>query len=594
MSAPRASAHQGSQLIQRLTGIARRPVVLQSALLAALLLTFLLSVSQVRAYTGAIQRDSFTLQGEIPAPVLRYTPPADSRLPVVAVIAHGYAASKEIMSSFAVDLAKQGITVYTFDFPGHGASTAFYGGPAHNGSGVVAQLVSTLGEVVDYATAHAPPQAKLVLLGYSLGTIAVGDYALQHPDMANLQATVLVAGILQDKPTLTNPRNLLVLTGQFDLPGINDIARNAIAAACATPASIVRGSSYQCEVNAADWRKRVILPGLDHISIVTAASTHDVVIQWLGQTVDSRIGQTPVNADNRLHWMLVGFLAALLAIVPLVKLLSLAFRLRPAPDGPDEAVEATDGVELVAGEPQTELTEEQEAPTPGLPRLLGFGALIGSLALGLVALRLALPSSFWGPDPFPFTFLRQQVSADVAIFFLFAGALLTATIWGVRRFRARVTLPPWREALPQGLIAAIVTAFLTLTLGSLSTYAWESLALEPQRLWRGAVYAVMVWPFFFGLRSLLRAMGPRLKHPVLADLGASLLVVAALVGAIMMNFGRLSYLGILLPIVAILLLLFAGISAVARHTLWHPVALISVLEAFLLAWVLSATLPLVA
>ncbi|HET9110714.1 MAG TPA: hypothetical protein VFN78_07815, partial [Ktedonobacterales bacterium] len=96
------------------------------------------------------------------------------------------------------------------------------------------------------------------------------------------------------------------------------------------------------------------------------------------------------------------------------------------------------------------------------------------------------------------------------------------------------------------------------------------------------------------LRSLLRAMAPRLKHPVLADLGASLLIVASLVGAIVMNFGRLSYLGILLPIVAILLLLFAGISAVARHTVWRPVALISVLEAFLLAWILSATLPLVA
>lgn len=586
MSAPRAAVQQGSRVIQRLTSIVRRPVVFQSALLAALLLTFLLSVSQVRAYTGAIQRDSFTLQGAIPAPVLRYTPPANSRLPVVAVVAHGYAASKEIMSSFAVDLAKQGITVYTFDFPGHGASTAYYGGPAHNGSGVVKQLVSTLGEVVDYATAHAPPHAKVVLLGYSLGTIAVGEYALQHPNMANLQATVLVAGILQDKPTLTNPRNLLVLSGQFDLPGINDIARNAIAAACATPASVIRGTSYQCEVNATDSRKRVILPGLDHISIVTAASTHDVVINWLGKTVDPHIGQAPVNADSRLHWMLVGFLAALLSVVPLVKLLALAFRLRPAQAEPTPAEEAA----VVEAVPLVEAPET----TPGLSRLLGFGALVGSLALGLLALRLALPSSFWGPDPFPFTFLRQQVSADVAIFFLFAGALLTAALWGVRRFRVHITLPPWREALPQGVIAALVTVFLTLTLGGLSTYAWESLALDPQRLWRGAVYAVMVWPFFFGLRSLLRAMAPRLKHPVLADLGASLLIVASLVGAIVMNFGRLSYLGILLPIVAILLLLFAGISAVARHTVWRPVALISVLEAFLLAWILSATLPLVA
>ena len=172
--------------------------------------------------------------------------------------------------------------------------------------------------------------------------------------------------------------------------------------------------------------------------------------------------------------------------------------------------------------------------------------------------------------------------------------LLAAVMWGVRRFRAHLTLPSWREAGLQAGIAAVVTAFLTLTLGGLSTYAWESLALEPQRLWRGAVYALMVLPFFFGMRSLLRAMAPRLRHPVLADLGASVLIIAALVGAIVMNFGRLSYLGILLPIVIILLLLFAAFSAVARRTLQHPVALVAVLEAFLLAWVISATLPLVA
>src|SRR5487761_2145364 len=328
MSAPRLPVMQRTRVTQRLTSVLRRPIVFNSALLVALLLTFFVASTQVRAYAGAIQRDSFTLQGAIPTPVLRYTPPASGRGPVVAVLAHGYAADKEIMSAFAVDLAKQGITVYTFDFPGHGASTAFYGGVTH--TDVVDQLVSSLGEVVNYATAHSPPQTKLVLLGYSLGTIAVGEYALRHPNMANLQATVLVAGILSDMPTLTTPRNLLVLSGQFDLPGINDIARNLISAACATPASLIHGTTYQCEVNATDLRKRVILPGLDHISIVTAASTHDVVIQWLGKTVDARIGQTPVNADVRLHWMLVGFLAALLAIAPLIRLLALAFRLRPA------------------------------------------------------------------------------------------------------------------------------------------------------------------------------------------------------------------------------------------------------------------------
>lgn len=107
---------------------------------------------------------------------------------------------------------------------------------------------------------------------------------------------------------------------------------------------------YERRVGAIDGRKRVILQGLDHISIVTAASTHAVVLSWLGKTMDARIGQTPVNADVRLHLMLVGFLAALLALAPLIALLSRRFRLR-----------------------------------------LALGA-------GLIGLWAALPTSFWAPD----------------------------------------------------------------------------------------------------------------------------------------------------------------------------------------------------
>ena len=574
MALVRAPVAWGNGMLATWNRVRARPAALHGALLAALLLIFLFATAQTQAYAGAVRRDAFTLGGAIPTPVLRYTPPASAQTPVVAVLAHGYSASKEIMSSFATDLAKQGVTVYTFDFPGHGASPTVYGGPNH--SGVVDQLVGALSEVVDYAMAHAPPHAKLVLLGYSLGTIAVGEYALRHPTMASLQATVLVAGILKDKPNLTAPRNLLVLSGQYDLPGINDIARDSIASACGATANAIRGAIYTCQTHTTDQRKRVILPGLDHISIVTAASTHNTVIQWLGATVDPRIGSAPVNADVRLHWMLAGFIAALLAIGPLIQLLALATRLRPAQRRESLATAPADDSSAMA------------------PALLGFGALAGALMVALLGLRAYLPSSFWAADPFPFTFLRQQVSADVAIFFVLAGALLGAVLWWTPRLRGAVTLPPWREGLAQGLIALAVTVFLMLTVGALSTYAWESLALDPQRLWRGVVYAILLWPFFFALRSLLRAMAPRFRRPALADLSASLLILLALVGAILMNFGRLSYLGILLPVFAIIVLLLVGASAWMRRTVAHPVALMATLEALLLAWTLAATLPLVA
>jgi hypothetical protein len=226
--------------------------------------------------------------------------------------------------------------------------------------------------------------------------------------------------------------------------------------------------------------------------------------------------------------------------------------------------------------------------------LPGFGALVGALLVALLILRLVLPRDFWAPEPFPFGFLGQQVSADVAIFFFFAGIALLAMSRGIRELAHRIPGPPRYEILRQVLLAAGATAFLSVTLGGLSSYAWESLALDPLRLWRGAAYTLMVWPFFFGLRSLLIAMAPRLRHPVAVDFTASLLVLVALGGIIVLNFERLAYLGILLPIVAIMLIILAGVAAWSRRVAAHPVILIATLESLLLAWILSATLPLIA
>lgn len=542
-------------------------------LLLVLLAVFSLASFQVRAYEQGISRQSFLLRGAIPVPVLRFTPQAGQRLNVVAVLAHGYSANKELMSSLAVDLAKQGITAYTFDFPGHGASPVTYGGA--DGLTPVKGLVVSLGEVVDYALAHAPaPNTRLVLVGYSLGTIAVGEYALQHPSQSAIAATVLVAGILGDRPTRTVPRSLLVLSGQFDLPGINETAQRVMAAGCGVSAQAIT-NIYQCGSSLATERRRVVLAGLDHISIVTAGSTHAVMLNWLHATVDPRIGAVPVNPDARLHWMLLGFFAAALATLPLLALGAAALRLRPQATGgarPDE----------VAIRP----------PVAGWLALLAYcGTLLGALVL----LKLYLPSSFWAPEPFPFGFMRQQVSGDTAVLLLLAGILLVGTLALVPALRCAAAWPRWAGWWRQVILALAVAAFLYATVGGLSSFAWESLALSPARLWRAGVYVLLVLPFFVGLRALLGAATRRRPYRgALAELGYTLLILMAFGAAIAMNFERLSYLGILLPIVAIALLASAGIAAWAHRVLAHPTLVLALGQALLLGWLLAASLPLIA
>lgn len=561
-------------VLRHLSRPARVRLLASLAAFLVALAVFALATLQVLGYESSIKRTSFTLQDAIPLPIIRYTP-LRHPLNVIAIIAHGYSADKEMMSGLAVDLARHGITVYTFDFPGHGTSTVPYGGQTH--TGVVKELVASVGEVTDYALAQpASAHARLVLIGYSLGTIAVGDYALEHPGLSNLQATVLVSGIITDQPTISTPRNLLVLSGQFDLPGINDISRHLIASGCGVPFARV-ADTFQCSIPAKpvqDMRQRLVLNGLDHISIITAGSTHAAILRWLGMTVDPDIHATSVIGDARLHWLLLGFVAAAVSALALLSASGAALGLSP----------------IVT----RRTTSATESPTTqNWPTWKRFAALSGALVIALLVIHVWLPTDFWASEPAPFGFLRQQVSADVALFLLVAGGVILCALGVIPALRTRIQRPDVSGAVVRVLLALAMVAFLYCTLGKLSALGWESLALSPARLWRAAAYAVMVLPFFLGVRLLIARDEHSLRHPVLTDLGVTLLLLASLGVAIATNFGRLSYLGILFPVIAVFLLAFVGFAAWTRRVVRGPSLLLAVMQALLFGWLLAATLPLV-
>jgi hypothetical protein len=207
-------------------------------------------------------------------------------------------------------------------------------------------------------------------------------------------------------------------------------------------------------------------------------------------------------------------------------------------------------------------------------------------------MRFWLPTDFWQPDPAPFSFIQQQVSGDVALLLLVAGVALLAALRFIPGVRSLADWPARSRIVPQVVLAGVVAVFLYFTLGKMSSFGWESLALLPARLWRAALYTLMVWPFFLGVGALLAGYVRRTGRGARADLAATLLIVASFLGAILMNFGRLSYLGILLPVVAILLLAFIGLAAWTRRMVATPVWLISGAQALLIGWLIAATLPL--
>ena len=309
----------------------RRWLLAQSAFLVLALAVFALATWQVHATESQVVREEITIIGGAGASARYASRHATSISTSSRSSRTAIRAAKKLMTTFCVELAKQGVTAYCFDFPGHGSSPETFN-PDAALSGAQSQLTDTVGAVVDYALQNMPRRdAKLVLIGHSMGTSAVGLYALRHPDLANLAATVLVSPVLDEAPTVANPRNLLVLAGDGDPAGIVKIAKMRVAEGCGQPSNGALSADLTCgDPSLGTGRKLVILPGLNHITILTASATHRQILDWLHDGLDAGITTDTISADQRFLWLLLGLGAAFLALLPALALASAGLRQLPA------------------------------------------------------------------------------------------------------------------------------------------------------------------------------------------------------------------------------------------------------------------------
>src|SRR5437588_188847 len=95
---------------------------LNALLLIILLSLFVFGFNRVTNYETNVTRSTFVVQSPMPIPVLEMYP-EHKETPLVAIVAHGFSESKDLMTGFGIELARAGITTYLFDFPGHGQSS---------------------------------------------------------------------------------------------------------------------------------------------------------------------------------------------------------------------------------------------------------------------------------------------------------------------------------------------------------------------------------------------------------------------------------------------------------------------------------------
>ncbi|GIH10135.1 hypothetical protein Rhe02_82020 [Rhizocola hellebori] len=450
----------------------------------------------VNADSG-LRTEQSTVDG-VPLRTVRATAQPAGLRPAV-VVAHGFAGSARLMAGFGDSLARRGFVVVLLDFNGHGANT-----------NRPAQLMSNLDTALSHLRSlpDVDPQ-RISLIGHSMGAGAVTRYAATHPEIA---ATVAISLPSASELPADRPARLLLLVGAAEFPGFLQAAHSA--------------------AQASPDRRLVEVPGVEHISILYAAQTHDEILAWLGAPE----GPAPAPANRALAG--VALLAAFgLAFSPLAQLV-----LRPA-------------------------SEPAAAPAPHKLGLL-WAAMICVLAAAIAA---AIPMG-WMPI---------AVTNYVVAFTALAGLALLLVARGDRA-APRVVAPRSKVRLA---VAFLVLAGYALSAIAIPLHLGITHAVPVwPRWWLLALTVAGFATFSYGL---IRLCGGRFWRTA-AGFG---IAVVVLTGAAVTGLAP-GFLLLVVPLFAVLMAWQAGWTATLTR-LAAPAWLTAVVGAILPALPAAVTLPLI-
>ncbi len=516
-------------------------------LLLLLLSLFMLGFNGVLKYEGGIERSTFTISGAQPVPVLEMQPPR-GETSLVAVVTHGFAGSKEQMTGIGTELAHAGITSYLFDLPGHGASSVPLSQVALSQVSTQ-ENANTVAEVVNYARTHnhATKHPQIILLGYAFGSAAINTYAAQHVTNNDLIATILISPAEQALAVSRQTKDILMLIGENDTTGALNNSRT-LQNSCAMKKK--SKTTQECGNPAnGSGRRTVILPGLNHLTILNASSTAQETLNWLKRAAPHQLKISAVNPGTRLFWLYFGIASIMLAIFPLCTLLIEIF-----------AIKAT--------------------PHP----LRGWDVIVGDICLiGAIAAAITIQYT-WQLFGFVQMFLADYISG-----YVFICALIMALLFLI--IRRKLPIAPWSQSLKQIVLGGTIAIFLYLTLGQLITFAWAHLTFTAARLWRCGLIFLLVLPIFLldeGLNRGYQEQG-RLRG-IAASIGFKVLLLGGLFTGMIITPG-LGQLNMTWSLPVLLLLILGGFCT-QLYISGRAALAGAILSALVIAWCMSVTLPI--
>jgi dienelactone hydrolase len=448
------------------------------------------------------------------------------------LIAHGFAGSSRLMEPFAINLARNGYVAVTFDFLGHGRNPAPMTGDVTKAEGATRALVAQTEVIAGFARKQG--DGRLAILGHSMATDVIVRYASASPDVA---ATIAVS-MFSPAVTADAPRNLLVIVGGLET-GLKREALRVLGLATAPEAP--RERVTHGDPSTGTGRRVAFSDGIEHVGVLYATESMVEAVSWL-DAVFGVVRAEPAHIVGRGPWILL-LIAGIVAL----------------------------------GHPLSALLPRVSEPPAGAS--LAWRRLWPALVVPAVVTPVALKL-------LPTHFLPVLVADYLAVHFFVYGVLTAACV-----LMLRPTAPVERRKSLTRLVAAILMATLygVVVLGWALDATVTSLVPIAARLPITLAMLGGTLAYFLSIEWLVRG-GYRARGAYSA---ATLAFAVSLALAVALDFQRLFFLIIIVPVVVPMFVVFGLFSGWCARRTGHPfVGAICSATAFALA--LGATFPMIA
>ena len=463
---------------------------------------------------------------DIPVKIFRPAGPGNGE---VVVIAHGFAGSQQLMQSLALTLANSGYVALTFDFAGHGRNQL----PMRGGVRDMEESTRTLLFEIDRVTTFARGLSggkSIALVGHSMGADLVVQYAMNRPEVGAVVAlSVFGAGV-----TRSEPRNLIVITGEWEPAMLTDAAARIVGLASNGP-PLERVTYGDVAEGAA--RRYVLARGAEHIGVIFSRDGLTEARDWLNKVFQQN-GEGVVDSTGK--WLALLFVGLFALAYPLARCFP-----------------------VLSASP------------------LGAGLGWRKLAPAAVAPAVLTPLLLWKA---PTNFLPILLGDYLAVHFIIYGLLSAAGLW-LMGGKAALGDCGWRRAL---MPAVLLAAFYILGPG-MALDAFVTSFMPSGQRW------FILWPmllataiYFHWDEWLTRGAGAASGGYVFSKVCflASLLFAAAL------NPEKLFFLVIIVPVIFLFFIVYGLVSRWTYERIGDPrVAALG--NAAALAFAIAVTFPMV-